>query len=1040
MKISVRRITLLVIVAAVVLMCAIAGISVADTGRAWTIVATYSIPESASGLAWDGTYLYCGIYGANGGKVYRIDPSDGSYTEICTGPQEDAFGLTYDGTYLWTTDHPGSSSIPADAIQFNFSGGSVSSFALPDHYMSGIAYDNGDFWVATYYPDPATIYKVDNAGSIIHTYTAPDNQPWDLCLENGGLWMADYWGDALYRIDTSDGSLLETHASEGVDPAGIVFDGTYLWYCDNGSGGVDFLYKVDLSGSGNPVMNIPVTEYNYGTITTGNSATYNAVVENDGTASLIIDSVTFAGSTDLTCTATFPVTIPASSQDQLPLVFAPTAYGPLTAIATVFSNDPVHPTGEITLTGDGVTPGPDISVTEGSHDWGTTRIGSYSRWLLTVENHGDAVLTISDVSSDDGHFIIDKDMVLPMDIGVLEFGQIGIWFQPELGIPYASSIRISSNDPDNDPVEVPVNGIGLDKSWPIGDTLWQFLIDVSYDNSPKAIAGIEDMTEDGFPEVIICSEDNYVRCFNGNSHGTADILWEHEIVGGAVYSQAGLEINEDVDGDGLQDVVVGSAWGGKLIRCMSGKTGHTIWTHDTHEYGDGGWVYAVDCSYDYNSDGTVDVLAVAGDDAGDIGPKRAYCLNGLTGVSLWECPLGGPGFGVVGVSDFTGDGIPDAVAGASNEDETQGKAIGINGATGGIEWTFNAIGSSVWAVEQVDDFTSDGIPDIIVGDFSFGSGNIYGLDATDGSQEYTDAGFGSIIRFEKLNDVSGDGHPDIIPVHSSNSARVINGQTGATVWSQSVVDKVFSAARCADVSGDGIDDIMIGTVYSSNYVYFLDGVSGATLYSVDVGSPVDAIGTMPDVVGDGSWEMVAGCRNGRVYCFSGGLDAAVNQAPAVTTIWAAPGGVPGLSYENTFVATDPEADDVYLFIEWGDGQTESWIGPFASGSEVVVPHTWDSVATFSVRAKARDIGNNTGEWSETDLTYIVLCGDINADGAGPNIADLTYLVAYLFGGGPPLPWEDAGDINASGGINIADLTYLVAYLFGGGPDPDCVGA
>jgi len=915
----------------------------------------------------------------------------------------------------------------------------VSSFALPDHYMSGIAYDNGDFWVATYYPDPSTIYKVDNTGSIIHTYTAPDNQPWDLCLENGGLWMADYWGDALYRIDTSDGSLLETHASEGVDPAGIVFDGTYLWYCDNGSGGVDFLYKVDLGGSGNPEMNIPVTEHDYGTITTSDSGFFNASIENNGSAELVIDSVTFSGSMDLSCTTTFPLSIPSSGIDQVMLVYAPSAYGPLAGTATVYSNDPVHPTGEITLTGNGVTPGPDISLTEGSHDWGTTRINSYSRWLLTVENHGDAVLTISDVSSDDGHFIVDKDLILPIDIGVLSSGQIGIWFQPETDIQYVSSIRISSNDPDSDPVEVPVNGIGLDKSWPMGDTLWQFLIDVSYDNSPKAIAYIEDMTEDGFPEVIVCSEDDYVRCFNGNSHGTADILWDHEIPGGAVYSQSGLQIVPDVDGDGFQDVVVGSAWGGKLIRCISGKTGLTYWTHDTHEYGDGGWVYDVDVSYDYNSDGTLDVLAVAGDDGNDTGPRRAYCLNGLSGVSLWECPLVGPGFSIAGVYDFIdADDLPDAVAGTSAENETQGQVNGINGATGIIEWTFNTSGSSVWAVEQMGDITSDGIPDIMVGDFSFGSGNIYCLDATDGSLEYTESGFGSIIRFEKIGDVNGDGHPDFVPIHSSYSARVIDGQTGGTVWSVGVEDKVFAAARCADVSGDGVNDIMIGTLYSSNYVYFLNGTDGATLFSVDVGSPVDAIGAMPDVVGDGSWEMVVGCRNGQVWCFSGGLDAAVNGPPEMTQTIMNPGGIPNKSYPSFFEATDPEVDDVYLQIEWGDGQTEGWIGPHTSGAQVEVFHTWDSVGTFPARVRARDTDNNTGDWSAIDYVYIVACGDINADGIGPNIADLTYLVAYLFGGGPPLPWEDAGDVNASGGINVADLTYLVAYLFTGGSDPDCV--
>ena len=218
--------------------------------RDWLVVATYSIPEGAAGLAYDGTYLYCGIYGTNGDEVYEIDPDTGSYSLLFNGPQEDAFGLTYDGVYLWTTDHPGSSSTPAVAMQLDMSGNLISQFDLPDHYMSGIAYDSGDFWVATYYPDPSTIYKVDSTGSIIKQFTAPDDQPWDLCLENNNLWMADYWGDTLYKIDPSTGNLLESHSSEGVDPAGIVWDGAYLWYCDNGIDyDYDYLYKVALSAA-----------------------------------------------------------------------------------------------------------------------------------------------------------------------------------------------------------------------------------------------------------------------------------------------------------------------------------------------------------------------------------------------------------------------------------------------------------------------------------------------------------------------------------------------------------------------------------------------------------------------------------------------------------------------------------------------------------------------------------------------------------------------------------------------------------------------
>ena len=60
---------------------------------------------------------------------------------------------------------------------------------------------------------------------------------------------------------------------------------------------------------------------------------------------------------------------------------------------------------------------------------------------------------------------------------------------------------------------------------------------------------------------------------------------------------------------------------------------------------------------------------------------------------------------------------------------------------------------------------------------------------------------------------------------------------------------------------------------------------------------------------------------------------------------------------------------------------------------------------------------------------------MNNDG-NVNIADLTYIVAYLFGGGPePIPELCVGDVNGDGGVNIADLTYIVAYLFGGGTAP-----
>jgi len=89
-----------------------------------------------------------------------------------------------------------------------------------------------------------------------------------------------------------------------------------------------------------------------------------------------------------------------------------------------------------------------------------------------------------------------------------------------------------------------------------------------------------------------------------------------------------------------------------------------------------------------------------------------------------------------------------------------------------------------------------------------------------------------------------------------------------------------------------------------------------------------------------------------------------------------------------------------------------------------------------------------GATDEKPLTLIVvpsyICGDIDGitgPGGPIDVADLTYLVAYLFQGGPPPPVIAAANVDGivgpGGPVDVADLTYLVAYLFQGGPEPVC---
>ncbi len=82
----------------------------------------------------------------------------------------------------------------------------------------------------------------------------------------------------------------------------------------------------------------------------------------------------------------------------------------------------------------------------------------------------------------------------------------------------------------------------------------------------------------------------------------------------------------------------------------------------------------------------------------------------------------------------------------------------------------------------------------------------------------------------------------------------------------------------------------------------------------------------------------------------------------------------------------------------------------------------------------------------TTYRYFVSTPCGNIDGithlSGPtDVADLTFLVTYLFESGPRPPVIDMANVDGitgpGGPVDVADLVYLVAYLFLHGPEPVC---
>jgi len=95
-----------------------------------------------------------------------------------------------------------------------------------------------------------------------------------------------------------------------------------------------------------------------------------------------------------------------------------------------------------------------------------------------------------------------------------------------------------------------------------------------------------------------------------------------------------------------------------------------------------------------------------------------------------------------------------------------------------------------------------------------------------------------------------------------------------------------------------------------------------------------------------------------------------NNPPETPDIDGPPSGAAGEEYEYTFFTTDPDEGDIWYFVDWDDGSFEEWIGPYPSGQEVVVSHTWNEQDTYLIKAKAKDIFNIESEWSDPFIIEI----------------------------------------------------------------------
>ena len=105
--------------------------------------------------------------------------------------------------------------------------------------------------------------------------------------------------------------------------------------------------------------------------------------------------------------------------------------------------------------------------------------------------------------------------------------------------------------------------------------------------------------------------------------------------------------------------------------------------------------------------------------------------------------------------------------------------------------------------------------------------------------------------------------------------------------------------------------------------------------------------------------------------------AATNSAPNTPTLTGPPKGKVGVEYTYNVTGTDPDLDQVFYYVDWGDNTSTGWLGPYASGYKLSVDHKWTTKGSYTIKAKVRDEHGLESDWKTLDVTMPTKFGIIN---------------------------------------------------------------
>lgn len=101
--------------------------------------------------------------------------------------------------------------------------------------------------------------------------------------------------------------------------------------------------------------------------------------------------------------------------------------------------------------------------------------------------------------------------------------------------------------------------------------------------------------------------------------------------------------------------------------------------------------------------------------------------------------------------------------------------------------------------------------------------------------------------------------------------------------------------------------------------------------------------------------------------------SSINIPPDVPVLTGPGNGTTGQEYKYTMKTGDADGDNIYYFVDWGDGTNTGWFGPYDTDKEITANHVWDEDGSYSVKVKAKDIFDAESDWVTLDVSMPTSC-------------------------------------------------------------------